>query len=118
MGHVLRDVARYHKRIGLRVGVYHVDPFWFSHTPNGGCEAGPVASNWSASSFHFPSGLRSLGLRLMPFLQSFSANNIYRTQYKFDGQSVLASQSANLMVMVSMNCFHLSETLFLNWRPL
>ena len=57
MADTLTDVAAYHKRIGLEVGVYHVDPFWFSQFPHGGCNSGPVATNFSASPFHFPQGI-------------------------------------------------------------
>jgi len=36
MAETLTEVSAYHKSIDLKVGVYHVDPFWFSHDSNGG----------------------------------------------------------------------------------
>ena len=91
---VLARVAAYHKSLGLRVGVYHVDPFWFSRTPNGGCEAGPVASNLTGSSFHFPPGsFHSNGLDMMLFLQAFAPTNVYQGNYSFSGQSVASTDA-------------------------
>ena len=42
----------YHKALGLEVGLYHLDPFWHSHHPDGHCD-GVTASNWSHSAFHW-----------------------------------------------------------------
>ena len=46
----------YHAAIGLRVGMYHLDPFWHSHHTDGHCD-GVTASKWTPSAFHWPRGL-------------------------------------------------------------
>eukprot|EP00912_Choanoflagellata_sp_UC4_P000323 UC4_evm4s197 len=94
MAETLISVSSYHKKIGLNVSVYHVDPFWFSHEPMGGCEEGPFAINMSYSPWHFPQGLRALGINMMLFVQAFKPNNVYNATYEFSGQSVAAQDSA------------------------
>ena len=75
MASTLEAAAAYHQSIGLEVGVYHVDPYWFSHLPNGGCSDGPVATNFTGSPFHFPQGIAAMGLRMMLFLQASPCAN-------------------------------------------
>lgn len=69
MAFTLAKVSAYHRSLGLHVGVYHVDPFWFSQLPLGGCLGGAMATNLSASPWSFPDGLRALGIRLMLFVE-------------------------------------------------
>eukprot|EP01052_Picozoa_sp_SAG31_P041355 SAG31_NODE_6249_length_2103_cov_0.889721_1_plen_242_part_00 len=88
MSETLRAASSYHKQLELNVSVYHVDPYWFSHHPLGGCLDGAMASNFTASPWHFPQGLRSLGIRMMLFLQGFQPRNIYADKYQWAGQSV------------------------------
>lgn len=93
-GRTLQAVHAYHRRLGLNVSVYHVDPYWFSHEANGGCGEGACAVNMSASPFHFPDGLASLGINMMLFVQCFVEPNVYNAEYTFVGQSVSAEDSA------------------------
>ena len=58
----MKALQRYHKELGLKVGLYHLDPFWHSHHLDGHCD-GVTASNWSHSSFHWPDGLGEKGKR-------------------------------------------------------
>jgi hypothetical protein len=59
--HVTIDLLqKYHKSLGLRVGIYHLDPFWHTHRTSGQCD-GPWASNWSHSEYHWPKGLGEHG---------------------------------------------------------
>ena len=90
----LRAASAYHKSLKLNVSVYHVDPYWFSHHPLGGCLDGAMASNLTASPWHFPDGLKALGIQMMLFLQGFQAKNIYAGRYEWAGQSVGAKDAA------------------------
>ena len=36
-----------------------------------------MAKNMTACPWHFPDGLKALGIRMMLFLQGFSADNVY-----------------------------------------
>ena len=57
MGEVLERLQIYHKSLGLKIEMYHLDSgFWHSQNPLGLCN-GVTASNWSASPYHFPKGL-------------------------------------------------------------
>ena len=89
----LRAASAYHKSLNLNVSVYHVDPYWFSHHPLGGCLDGASATNLTASPWHFPDGLRSMGIQMQLFLQSFNPKNIYTSQYEWAGQSVGAKDA-------------------------
>ena len=62
-----------------------VDPFWYSHTPHGGCDDF-LARNWSASPFHWPRGLAAAGLPMMLFLAEFAACD--------DGRAHVIAQSS------------------------
>ena len=97
-GETLRAAAAYHRAIGLNVSVYHVDPYWWSREPLGGCSEGPYAINMSASPWHFPDGLLPLGIDMMLFVQAFQPTNIYATanggDYAWAGQSVAGRDSA------------------------
>jgi len=88
-GDVLQEANAYHKSIEVNVGVYHVDPYWYSHTPNGGCDDF-FARNWTGSPFHFPHGIKGVGLPMMLFLQAFAdpSKNVYGKDFKFEGQSI------------------------------
>lgn len=59
MAFTLNKVSEYHKSLGLNVSAYHVDPFWYSHEPLGGCNEGTLAINFTASPFSFPDGLKA-----------------------------------------------------------
>ena len=51
---VIKALKAYHASIGLQIDMYHLDSgFWHSAEPDGHCD-GVVASNWSASEFHWP----------------------------------------------------------------
>ena len=76
MSITLQKAHAYHVSIGLNVSAYHVDPFWWSREPLGGCSEGASAVNMSASPWHFPDGLAALGVPMMLFVQSFAANNV------------------------------------------
>ena len=65
MHETLEQLKRYHASLNLSVGHYHLDPFWWSHRPLGGCEDGASAPQMTASPFHFPSGLAALDLDMM-----------------------------------------------------
>lgn len=94
MAFTLKKVSQYHRHLGLNVGLYHVDPFWYSQEPFGGCSEGPYAKIFTASPYSFPEGLRSLGIQMMLFLQGFDPHSVYATRYRFAGQSVAASDAA------------------------
>jgi hypothetical protein len=102
MSFTLDKASNYHKSLGLNVSVYHVDPFWSSHsysqTATQGlvatCSEGAMAKNMTACPWHFPDGLKALGIRMMLFLQGFSADNVYAGTYKWAGQSVAGADSA------------------------
>lgn len=87
-GRTLQAVSEYHVSLGLNVGVYHVDPYWYSHTANGGCDDF-LARNWSASPFHWPNGTFSTPMML--FLAEFAscqAGNVYCDEFGFEGTSI------------------------------
>ncbi|CAE8598043.1 unnamed protein product, partial [Polarella glacialis] len=103
---VLKAAGEYHQSIGLSVGAYHVDPFWYSHSADGGCDDF-FARNWSGSPFHFPQGIKGVGLPMMLFLQAFSqkispvsSQNIYLKDFKFEGQSVSGADSARFFQQI------------------
>jgi hypothetical protein len=51
---VIKALKAYHASIGLQIDMYHLDSgFWHSAEPDGHCD-GVIASNWSASEFHWP----------------------------------------------------------------
>ena len=57
---IIRNLTAYHRSLGLQIDMYHLDSgFWHSAEPNGTCD-GVVASNWSASEFHWPRECASL----------------------------------------------------------
>jgi hypothetical protein len=93
MATTLKAAHAYHNQIGLNISVYHVDPFWWSREPLGGCEEGAYAKNLSASPWHFPDGLAALGMPMMLFVQGYAADNVYRADYQFAGQSVSGKDS-------------------------
>ena len=102
MAFTLAKASKYHKSLGLNVSVYHVDPFWSSHTLHptktqgmvASCDEGAMAKNMTASPWLFPQGLKALGIGMMLFLQGFSGDNVYRGTYKWAGQSVAGVDSA------------------------
>lgn len=97
MSETFRVASEYHKRLKLNVSLYHVDPYWFSHLPAVGGPAqctGAMAANFTASPWHFPNGLKALGLPMMLFLQGFAPNNIYSSKYQWAGQSVHGNDAA------------------------
>ena len=84
-----------HARLDLGVSLYHLDPFWWSHEPYGGCKLGASAQSLAASPFHFPQGLAALGLPgLQLILKFFSSPNEYSGSYRFDGLGVSGADSA------------------------
>ena len=102
MSFTLSTASEYHKSLGLNVSVYHVDPFWASHSYSptksqglvAGCQEGAMAKNMSASPWHWPEGLRAGGVPMMLFLQGFSADNVYDKTYEWAGQSVAGSDAS------------------------
>ena len=102
MSFTLSTASEYHKSLGLNVSVYHVDPFWASHSYSptksqglvAGCQEGAMAKNMSASPWHWPEGLRAGGVPMMLFLQGFSADNVYDGTYEWAGQSVAGSDAS------------------------
>ena len=62
MYQTVKELQHYHAKILGQdfVGLYHLDPFWHSHHPDGHCD-GVTASNWSHSAFHWPDGLGDQG---------------------------------------------------------
>ena len=71
-----------------------MDPFWYSHEPDGGCSEGTLAKNFTASPFSFPKGLAALGVPMMLFLQGIDPKSVYANDYSFAGQSVAGKDAA------------------------
>lgn len=92
---VLSQLRREHAALGLGVGTYHLDPFWWSHEPFGGCELGAAAQVLAPSPFHFPSGTTGgLGLPgLQLIVKFFTQPNAYSKSYAFDGLGVGGADS-------------------------
>jgi hypothetical protein len=70
---VFLALKAYHEELGLTIGTYQMDPYWYggacgsSGPPAPSCympDAWPWASNWSAAPGFFPDGLAALGLPL------------------------------------------------------
>jgi hypothetical protein len=85
----LTQLKAYHKSLGLNVGHYHLDPFWWSQQPLGGCEDGATASNMSASPWHFAGQqINTLGLEMQLIVKYIASANVYTPEYTFDGNQV------------------------------
>ena len=96
MGRTLARLDAYHRSLALNVSLYHLDPFWWSNEPFGGCAGGSSAVNLSASPFHFPAGLAAVGLPTMLIVKFFAAANVYNAppfDVRFRGLSVGADDA-------------------------
>lgn len=80
----LAALKTYHAELNLPVGHYHLDPFWWSQRPNGGCEHGATAINMSASWFHFPQGLGAVGLEMQLIVKYINGKCKMKTRTSFD----------------------------------
>lgn len=78
---VFRALGAYHAALGLTVGTYQMDPWWYGGScgadgpPPPQCHnaaAWPWAGNWSAAPGFFPSGLGNLGLDLTLYSNIFA----------------------------------------------
>lgn len=95
MHDTLEDVRAYHVGLGLGVSLYHLDPFWWSQEPSGGCKLGAFAQALDASPFHFPQGLGAAQLPMQLIFKWFTADNIYAHKYTFEGNSVGGNDAAH-----------------------
>jgi len=105
----VKALQAYHKALGLEVGLFHLDPFWHSHHPDGHCD-GVTASNWSHSSFHWPDGLGNQGfpgtrwqmlymlLAGPTFPTDLPGGNVYQKEFTMEAQdlsTVVGGSGAN-----------------------
>lgn len=91
----LTQLKEEHKSLGLQVGHYHLDPFWWSQQPFGGCENGATAPNMSASAFHFAGQqISSLGLDMQLIVKYINGtDNVYTPEYSFDTKQVIGKDA-------------------------
>lgn len=119
MHKTLATLKAYHARLNLAVGHYHLDPFWWSQRPYGGCEDGATAINMSASPFHFPEGLGAVGLEMQLIIKYINGeNNIYMPEYQFDGNQVAGNDSARFYKLYFANLYNTSNLRSLVWDGL
>eukprot|EP01043_Picozoa_sp_COSAG02_P038845 COSAG02_NODE_3026_length_7517_cov_4.200593_4_plen_981_part_00 len=91
----LTQLKAYHRSIGLRVGHYHLDPFWWSQEPFGGCGRGATAVNMSASAWHFAGQqIGTLGLDMQLIVKYINGtDNVYASEYSFDTKQVVGQDA-------------------------
>ncbi|KAL1528378.1 hypothetical protein AB1Y20_009729 [Prymnesium parvum] len=89
----LRRLAAYHASLALNVSLYHLDPSWYSHQPDGGCANIDSARNLTASPFHFPQGLAAVGLPLQLLFKFLAPDNVYTDEFPLDGLGVRAADA-------------------------
>ena len=88
----LNALKAYHKSLQIAVGMYHLDPFWFSQVPFGQCTG---ATNMSASWYHFNNQTMddAVGLEMQLFVALVDFPNVYQKDYAFDGSQVAGNES-------------------------
>jgi len=118
MGVTLKKLEAYHKQLDLPMGLYHLNPFWFSQEAYGGCAGGPVATNLSASPFHFPEGLGALDLPMLLIIKYMNPKNIYTNEFSFDDKQVSGADSLRFWRMIFQKHYRESNLRALVWDGL
>ena len=90
----LAALKAYHAKLALNVSLYHLDPFWWSQEPFGGCKLGAFAQTLTPSPFHFPDGLGKLQTPMQLIVKWFTDDNEYKSSYRFEGNNVGGADSA------------------------
>ena len=96
-GEILTGLKEYHASLGLDVGVYHIDPYWYTRCPGDpacpdqyacgdpNTPANSDASNMSANAWHFPGGIKQAARDVpMMLFMSHAWNDMDRVVYTGD----------------------------------
>ena len=111
----LGKLKRYHDLIGLKMSLYHQDPFWWSHAADGHCEDGGSASaNYDSSTFHYPAGMAATGLDFQLLFSAIGSNNTYQRTWQMEHIQYCSREAAAKwgMVVDAADSHHFWEMVF------
>ena len=114
---VFLALKAYHQQLGLVVGTYQMDPWWYggscgaSGPPSPACNspaAWPWSANWSAAPGFFPDGLHSLDLPLTLYSNLYAqlGNGNLMTQFKWMNDSCTGITPCSVVVPEQSYDFH------------
>ena len=120
--HVFLQLKAYHAELGLTVGTYQMDPWWYGGScgadgpPPPQCNvaaAWPWSANWSAAPGFFPDGLASLGLPLTLYSNLYAqASNGNKMTSRFDWMNDSCGGIAPCAIVVPEQAYDFHSFIF------